>query len=378
MGYNSNSGPNMAVPSAGSRALITSVQSALNANPPGQTVRQKGNVPVAVKLRTLPWPDLMHNQLFEGMVIAANSVKSGIPAHLTVVAPLGYINAASIRNYQNHEADLARLLPQINQSWYESPIRGLLEKHREKNLSKEYYGPSSLETAQRALDEHKEAMRRNNNAGMQAIMRRLEEELNVARANKTEREKYYREFDEKVRRDRKNEYSTCTVGRLISEWKVLGAVLSITTDKRDELTQNTLNTRTTVGVAAAGFTNTLNVWSNRVTLGTYLWFIVKPQKRRDGTQGAPVFIPWENPIPFDKSEPPLSVREYDTEQGLWEHGPAILYGMVAELPLSLSKSDHFKSTAMGLSGESWNQIRDALSLLDMLKVQQIKKRNVYF
>lgn len=378
LGYAANGGPQMSVPSLGSAALITSGDSGLSINSEGQTVKQKGNLPIAVKLNVIPWPDMMHNQMFKGMPVAANAVKQGMDPRLHVLAPLGYINASSIRNFQRHEEELSELLPQINEHWYESPIRGLLNKHREKNLSKAYYGPSTLENAQKALDEHKAAMRRNNNGGMQAILKLLEEELRLARDNRSGRERFYKEFENKVHRDRKNEFSVCTVGRFISEWKVLGPVLSITSDKRDQLTQSTLNTGTTVGLAAGGFTDTLNVWSNNITLGTHLWFIVKPQKHHDGSSGAPIFIPWENPTPFDKSKPPLSVRHYQTSQGLNAYGHAICYGVVAEEPLYLAKSAQFKRAAMGLSGEEWKEIRDSFAVLDMIRVELIKKKDVHF
>lgn len=378
MGQNTINGPDLMVPSAGGRSLVTGIQSDLDYNPLGQTTQQKGNKPIAIKYQLLPWPDMIHQELFEGMIIAANSVKSGIPAHLTAVAPLGYINAQSIKNFNKHAVNLNRLLPQINQSWYESPLRAIFEKHRDLDLSRLYYGPSSLKNAQNALDEHRQQMRINNNSGMQEIEFYLLKELDTARENQTGRETFYNEFDESVRSHRKNEYSTCTVRRLISQWKILGAVLSTVSNKHTQLIKNTLDTRTVIGVSAGGFTNTFNVWSNHVMQGTYLWFVVKPQETLNAELSSPVFIPWESLNPYDKSEPPLQVRKYKTAQGLWEYGPAILYGMIAEKPQMLSKSDHQKSVAMGYAGQSWEEIRGALAILDMLKVQQIKNRNVYF
>ena len=384
-GSRDSMGPSMSTPSFGTRNLVSGIQSRLDANP-GEYDKEESNKPIVVNMRLIPWPDMMHQQLFEGMVVAANSIKGGTPAHLTVLAPIGYINAQSIRNFKKHAPTLDALLPQIDQSWYESPIRAAFESERDKMSAeagyavsiKDHYGTSSLENAEKALKRHREAMRRRNNSGMQEIELRLLKEVEVARENVDGREKFYREFHKNVKTHRKNEFATCTVGRLISEWRMVGAVLSTISNKRDQLVKNTMNVETTIGVVAGGWTNTFNVWSNYVKQGTYLWFIVKPQNGVDGSMGAPVFIPWESVDIYDRSEPPLHERAYIDAQGLMKYGPAICYGMVAEKPRQLTKSDVHKSIAMGYGGESWKDIRSALAILDHIKVQQIKNRNIYF
>ena len=345
-------------------------------NFPGTTVTQRSNTSINLKYQQIPWENMMHNSMIPGMHYAINSYKAGQSANMVTSSTIGHINSQSIQNFRKHKNELDVLLPHVYMNWFESPIRDTLVTTRDINTLKSIYGPSTLETMQKAHDFNNGD--RVNMVVQSKIQEWMKKDIEKERQNKKVRDNAESKLETQIKSHVKNEFSVCSVERMCDEWKFIGSVVSTLNDKREPVNSQSMNSKTSVGVTAGKWARMQNVWSNNIRQGTYLFFIIKNQPTRDGGISAPVWIPYEGKKLYDKSGPSMQERSYYNAQNLLEYGPYIVVGMVAERPDFLSKSDTFKNAALGFGGESWEEIRNAAAKLDQINVELIKGKNVYF
>lgn len=330
------------------------------------------NLPIVHKWDLLPFGAENHvSQLHDGCVLFGFIGTGAMIGSETTGLDFGFINSIIRRHWYTKEAEIKRYYRTIDEDYVSGDrFKNLFENNRiliTSDLDSQH-GDGHLTGLEYAI---KKAAYNN----MDEYVSELNKEYAESTKEMLNITKMHKEFYERAA-GFKGDFSMLSAKFMSQNWRLIGAVRGRMTGN-NPLRTGDITTTSTINTAVDGAYEIINRWGNGVTSGCYLWLILKRITEDNGNLGPPQFIPWVSE-PEDSRMPPVEVCQWRNENPMcgYLYNTPILIGRVMNDDPGSRKivNPKFIQTALGFTGRSWDEMSEALVLLETLNIEKIKQK----